>query len=336
MCGCASTQNTRTGDVMKALVATFFILMATTTRAQDSRGLGVVTAQTRQEFASTICEFSNLELPPDLRIYAAGGYAGKERNFQIDQSGHAATQFDVVVNNPKQPVALLLGAYEPTIWNISWTKETKIVAVLVSGYHRQVIAGLEPGIASLNSSYDNKGACGYFYVDKAQNTALNPMSRKLFKKPVDMVFPGNQSGKILIGEPLQTGTQLVTSVAVKPDSFRDQKAPLAGQAGIDDAVDKGFLRRATRADADAWVAALVASSPTPDTPPIAGQGRPKPASPGFSDAYVVRKKFAYPAGLYGANSVAFFIPTGIPTPTGNPGHSAIYDFNLLLCQGARC
>jgi hypothetical protein len=38
----------------------------------------------------------------------------------------------------------MFGAYEPTIWNLQWTSKTKILAVMVSGYHRQVIAGIPP------------------------------------------------------------------------------------------------------------------------------------------------------------------------------------------------
>lgn len=322
---------------MKLIAALLLLLLVSATPAQESKKHEFeVPSKSKLESASPICEFPSLQLPADLRIYAAGGYSGRERKFQIDQSGHTATQFDIVVNSPKQSVALLLGAYEPTIWNIGWTKGTKIVAVLVSGYHRQAVAGLDSTVPVLNSSYDNKGSCGYFYVDNAQNSALNPMSRKLFNKPVNLVFPGDQSGKIVIGEPIAAGTTVVTSAARTPESFRDQNAPLAGKAGIEDAIAKGLLRLASRSDADAWVAAVIANSPKPDTPPIAGQGIPKPPKPSVHDAYVVLKQFAYPAGLYGGNSVTFLILAGVPKPTGNPGHSAIYDFNSLRCQGPGC
>ena len=60
-------------------------------------------------------------------VFASGGYSGRTLDFQIDQSGHQATQFDVVVNSPTKPAVLMLGAYEPSIWNISWTPKTKIV-----------------------------------------------------------------------------------------------------------------------------------------------------------------------------------------------------------------
>ena len=49
---------------------------------------------------------------------------------------------DVVVNYSSKPVVLMLGAYEPTIWNIKWTPTTHIVALLVSGYRRQAVLAL--------------------------------------------------------------------------------------------------------------------------------------------------------------------------------------------------
>ena len=91
------------------------------------------------------CEFRNLQLPTEVSVFATGSYAGRKLDWQIDQSGHSATQIDVAVNHPNQPVVLILGAYEPTIWNIGWSKGTTILAVLVSGYHRQALAGLDPG-----------------------------------------------------------------------------------------------------------------------------------------------------------------------------------------------
>lgn len=282
------------------------------------------------------CAFEDLELPADLLVYAAGAYAGRALDFQIDQSGHTATRFDVAVNSPSRPVALILGAYEPTVWNLGWTQGTEIVAVLVSGYHRQAIAGLASTVPVFNSSYHNRGPCGYVYIGKGRNTALNPLSRKLFGAPVDLVYPGDKSGAIVIGEPLEQGTALVTSAEVSPSSFRDADAPLAGQPGIDSAITKGVLRPATTADVNAWGDAVVANSPALDVPPVAGEGIPRPAAPGLHKAYVVLKQFTYPAGLFGAHSAVFLVPQGVPLPEGDPGHSAVYDFNALQCRGARC
>ncbi|MDF1761823.1 MAG: hypothetical protein P1U57_00300 [Oleibacter sp.] len=282
------------------------------------------------------CKFEGLHVPDTAVIYAAGAYSGRDAGFQIDQSGHAATQFDIAVNSQDRPVILILGAYEPTIWNLGWSDGTEILAVLASGYHRQIVAGLQSDTPVLISSHENRGPCGYFYIGKGNNASLNPMSRKLFGKPVQLLYPGDKTGKIVVGEPLSGADRLLTSSNSSPGSFRDKNAPLAGKDGLDDAVAKGLIRPAMLSDADKWVEEVAANTPKQDVPPIAGQGIPKSARPSLRNAYVVLKNFTYPSGLFGGNSATFFIAYGVPEPKGDPGHSAVYDFNLLRCRGALC
>jgi len=284
---------------------------------------------------TAICGFPGLKLPSEFSVFAAGAYSGRQVAFQIDQSGHQATQIDVAVNSPRKPVVLMLGAYEPTIWNIGWSRQTQILAVLTSGYHRQAIAGLGKGTPLLVSSYDNRGPCGYFYVASDNLAPLNPLAQRVFGRRVDMVFPAKH-GKVVVGEPIPEGTDLLTSAETTPESFLDKTAPIAGPAGLEDAVRKGLLRRATAADMEAWSDAVAKNSPQRDLPPIAGQGIPKPPKPPMFNAYVVLKPFTYPAGLYGGNLATFLIPQGVPVPKGNPGHSAVYDFNTLRCSGPLC
>jgi hypothetical protein len=50
----------------------------------------------------------------------------------------------------------------------------------------------------------------------------------------------------------------------------------------------------------------------------------------------VLKAYTLPAGLYGANSATFFVPKGVPRPTGKLGHSTLYDFNTMSCAGVGC
>jgi hypothetical protein len=280
---------------------------------------------------STICAFSGLALPADFYVYAAGGYAGRKLDFQIDQSGHAATQIDVAVNQAAKPVVLILGAYEPTIWNIGWTPKTRILAVLVTGYHRQAIAGLDAAVPTLNSSYDNKGACGYLYKVDGDDR-LNPLARKLFGRPVDLAYPV-PGGTVIIGERIDNPSNLVTSSARTPESYRDRNAPKAGEAGLEEAVRKGQLRRAVPADAQAWADAKAGGKR--DVPPVAGGSPVRPPSLPHN-AYVVLKAFEFPAGLYGAHSAIFYVPKGVPRPSGQPGHSSVYDFNTIDCRGPSC
>jgi hypothetical protein len=269
--------------------------------------------------AATTCAFQNLTLPKDVRVYAAGGYSGRQLGYAIDESGHEATRFDITVNSPSQSVALLLGAYEPTVWNISWSKDTRIVAVMISGYHHQAIAGLEDSVPVLKSSYDNPGPCGYFYVSDTQSASVNPIARKLFQQPVDQMFPGYDDGRILVGDSLSAGLELLTG-SRPPESLGNRYALLSGQAAIDSAVAKGLLRPAKPADADAWVVL----------------GRAGTRKPGLYKAYVVLAPFSYPTGLVGDDSATFFVLRGGPRPSGNPGQSAVYDFNSMTCSGPLC
>ena len=102
-----------------------------------------------------------LALPADAVVYASGAYAGRTLDVQIDRSGHAATQFDIAVDSPDRPVALILGAYDPAIWNLRWSEGTRIVAVFVTGYHAQALSGLPASTPTLVSTYDGQGACGH-------------------------------------------------------------------------------------------------------------------------------------------------------------------------------
>lgn len=274
-------------------------------------------------------------LPSDFAVYAAGAYSGRKIAYQIDQSGHEATQIDVEVKKPGKPIVLMLGAYEPTIWNISVSPDTNVAAVLVGGYHRQAIAGLSESIPSLISTYDNRGPCGHFYVTAGTLAQLNPVARRVFGRSVDTVYPATD-GRVVIGAAMSSYERSVTSSGVSPESLRDPSAPLAGQAGLDEAVRKGLLRRATAADAEAWANTVMQNTPQRDISYVAGQGIPKTPKPALYKAYVVLGTFTYPSGLFGADAATFLVPRGVPRPSGNPGHSAVYDFNTLICEGALC
>lgn len=281
------------------------------------------------------CNFPSSTLPSDFVVLGAGAHSGRQLGFQIDQSGHKATQIDLLVNSSKKPVILMLGAYEPTIWNVTWSTKTQIVGVVVSGYHRQAVAGLPPEVPILNSSHENNGACGYFYVTQDNLGTLNPLSRKLFGRPVEMVYLA-KNGTVSVGEEAFPGMKILSSPTVKPESFYDANAPIAGPAGLEDSVKKGLLRKATQEDAESWATEVAINTKKKDVPPISGVGIPESKKLPIGTAYTVLKPFTYPAGLYGGNSAIFLIPKGVPMPKGDPGHSTVYDFNTLSCQGVLC
>lgn len=287
-------------------------------------------AASAQQDVATSCELPGL--PEKYIVYAAGAYSGRKLDYQIDQSGHEATQIDVAVNEPSAPVVLMLGAYEPTVWNIGWSPQTQIAGVLVSGYHRQTIAGLPVSVPRLNSSYDNKGACGYFYLSENSLDRINPMARRLFGQAVTRAFIAN-NGFVAVGT--ATGAGMVTDASQPPEQFRDRSAPLAGQAGLRDAVAKGLLREARTSDEQQWQTAYDAANKQ-DIPPVSGAVVHRSDNDRLHNGYVVLKAMRLPAGLYGANSATFIVPKGVPRPTGDPGHSQILDYNTMTCAGAVC
>jgi hypothetical protein len=284
------------------------------------------------------CTFTDRGLPLDTIVVAAGGYAGHKVGFQIDQSGHEATQFDVAVHADK-PVALLLGAYEPTIWNVGWSKGTRIVAVLATGYHRQAVAGLPKGTPVIVSSYETRGPCEVNYLGGEGGLDwLNPRARAVFGMPVTRVYARAADGLIDIVESARPKAPYETSPITAPEMLRDANALLAGDAGLRDAVAKGLLRLAAPEDLIGLrehigdVRAGAAARRPGEVPPIAG------ALPGSQPVrakragqahrvYIVLKPFTFPPGLYGANAATFIVPKGVESPTGNPGHSAVYDLN---------
>lgn len=281
------------------------------------------------------CAFTE-KLPDDMLIYAGGGYSGRKIDRQIDQSGHQAGRFEVIVNSPDRPVALLLGAYDPTIWNIAWTEHTRIAAVMATGYYRQAVAGVPDDTPILVSTHANRGPCGYLYIAEKNLGEVNPFSSRVFGRAVDMVHYAN-GGTLVLGERIAADDKLYTSTDRAPESFIDESMPLAGEAGIQQLLSEGALRQATMGDLQRWQQMQKAAS---------GEKLPPVANPPGADAtragqllhkgYVILEKIRIPAGLYGGHSVTFFLPQGVPYPDGKLGHSQMYDFNSLLCGGPRC
>ncbi|WP_075185003.1 lysozyme inhibitor LprI family protein [Teredinibacter haidensis] len=281
------------------------------------------------------CSFDTEVIFDDTKIYAGGSYSGKKINFQIDQSGHQATQFEVIVNSPNNPVALILGAYEPSVWNIAWTQGTKISAVVATGYHRQAVAGLPQDTPILISSYDNRGPCGYVYVAEKNLRKINPLSRKVFNKDVTLVHYASK-GSLVFGDQINHNDKLFTSKDTPPELFFDKTVPLAGQAGLEDFVRKGLIRKATVQDSERW-AQMKAEMHKDELPPVASGSISSTFRPrSIHNGYVILKEITIPSGLYGGNSATFFLNKGVPFPKGKLGHSTLYNFNTKSCSGTGC
>ncbi len=272
------------------------------------------------------------QLPSQYDVFAAGAYSGRETNYQIDDSGHQANEMDIQVQH-ERPVVLILGAYEPTIWKIKWENNTKIVGVIATGYHAQRVIGLPKSIPVMESSYKNS-QCGHSYVSDDNAAEMNQLSQRILQRDIQAVVIA-KNGQANIGN-ITSDMQLSSSQERSMKDVIDPKAPLAGPAGIRDAVEKGLLRPATRADIEAWKASYNKARNI-HTPPVIGGSSSSGTGMDyvhFDSAYVVLKDMTIPAGLYGAHSVTLFVPQGVPRPKGNPGHSTIYEMKSGNCYGS--
>ncbi|UOO89281.1 J domain-containing protein [Vitreoscilla massiliensis] len=264
-------------------------------------------------------------------VFAAGAYSGQSSEYQIDSSGHQAHWMDVSVMHNK-PVVLILGAYEPSIWRIKWEPNTVIVGVVLTGYHDQKILGLPKSVPVLTTT-SQKNECGANYVSSENAGAVNQLSKSILKQDIKSLVLA-KNGQALIGN-ITAQTPLTMSSDTTLEQIIDKNMPLAGRKGIEQAVQKGLLRPALPADLKQWQKAYDQAHNV-HRPPIVGEERPQNGSyllRGGDSAYVILKPMTIPAGLYGAHSVEFLLPKGIQKPSGNLGHSTIYDLSNGQCYG---
>lgn len=127
----------------------------------------------------------------------------------------------------------------------------------------------------------------------------------------------------------------------------NKNTSLTRPTGVKDAVKRGLLRPAVQDDMQAWIDATAAKNEPAEgaaDSTKAAQAGTSGSAPGKQprmysvpfNSYVVLKPFVFPAGLFGGNLATFFIPKGVEKPSGDPGHSAVFDFNTLMCTGPTC
>lgn len=274
------------------------------------------------------------ELPAGFTVQAVGIYEGDlDTDVRLEASGHETRGAEVVVNHPGEDVVLVLMAYDPVLWTVRRTADTRLAAVIVGGYHAQAVLGVERTIPLLITTHNGpRKDCGrYFYAYKASRELLAADERikELTGRGIDRLWSNYSGGRIHVG-PAQGGVRLVSSDDYSPEDYTDIAPFPSGQKGIDRLVEMGRLRLATQRDIDAWVEAASAPYRRFDPSmkveaPFSGRG-----------AYVVLGPMEVPGGLYGAHSVVFLVPDGVPMPSGNAGHSTIYMIKDGGCRGPSC
>lgn len=99
----------------------------------------------------------HIDIGKSLKLKALG--------FQIEGDDYSGGGFnylaEVAINEPQQPVVLVVNSYYPAVWKIRYAPGTRIAAVWATGYHPQMPIGLPSGVPIVRTSHDKPACRGY-------------------------------------------------------------------------------------------------------------------------------------------------------------------------------
>ena len=265
-----------------------------------------------------LCKPYNLKLPSDYVVLATGAYSGRRLGFKGNKNTSEVSQIDVAVNYTDVPVVLMLGAYESVIWNVGWTKKTKIAAVVLTGYYGQKIAGLEKSVPVMLSTNENKNACGYFYQAAESANIINKISFQLFDKDVNMIYPVTK-GKVAMGKKITKETVL-TSADNTPERYYQTTETLRGAAAVNYLLVNNFVRYATVEELLKMSSDISKLFLTKEDAYLVDVDKDKPKTASIyrfnKMAFIVQKPFDCPLGMDEGGVRLFITPKGVQYPGG--------------------
>ncbi|MBT5934119.1 lysozyme inhibitor LprI family protein [Sulfurimonas sp.] len=291
----------------------------------------------------------------NILIFGAKADHGKRVDYQVADSNRETHVIDVVVNSPEKPVGLILQGHYPSVWNIKWTKGTKIEAVIAFGDDKQFIAGLPKGIPILAGN-DNKSCDlsfryqGTFSTKDNQHTysgSLKHLSQRAFNKNFTSVFMA-EGGKLLIGNSIDDKTKFYTSSDAPPESFADKSKPLIGQAGLNNFLKEGKIRPLKEQDLDRWLQKMIlikkseknAVNVVTDSTLEKWEGEKKiqdmlskrhDTHRIFSTGYMILEKITIPIQA----KAHYFIKENVPYPDiSMDNEPTIYELDTMTCNGS--
>lgn len=248
------------------------------------------------------------QLPAKTRWFGASDYnGGAPSPLRFEGSKHAVRVAVVQVSEPG-PVALVLSAYEPNVWVVEQAKGTQVVAVIASGYHLQRVTGVGPNVPIVLTSYEGGAPCGSVYQGAGQASLVQQLAGATLQSTI------KAAPVTLIGVPRAPFSRAPGSPP--PEAFGKATQFKPGAEGIKEALEKGFLRAATAEDMAQLPRGL--------------------AQTGAAHVLVVTKAMELPPDLYGGNGgyYVFFVPKGVPLPTGDSGHTSVYSAQARSCVGS--
>ncbi len=269
-------------------------------------------------------------LPDNFAVLAVGTSAGTTPVVaQLDDTDHLAMQANVIVNQPGSSVLLVLTAYDPVVWHIGRTKDTKLVGVIVSGYHGQTVTGIDNSVPCKISTTVKKGEFRSFYAYGASKSLLrmNDSVKKLVGREIDHFEFKPQNGIFCLGD-LPKESDILYSDDRKLAQFIPQKRVLAGSEALDQLVEEKKIRPATKEEIEAWID-VASEKYKRFNPELRVSSEMQ-----VGRTYIVLDRFTLPKGMAGANSRSFIIPLNVPFPDGPEGHNSFYLMNGTIAGSA--
>lgn len=308
-------------------------------------GVGPRTSPTAMKL-SPDCRFENLELPEGTAIYAGGAYHGlkskSERpparlDYNRYHAGPWGSRSDdnqrpdanegrmiVRVEDPGRSVALILGCYEPTAWEIQLGPDTELAAVVLAGYHRQRIINLPESVPLVSGSYDDHRCWSMYYSNKAEQLAnINQLSFSLFGRVPDKGFSPREEGRLYINP-------LAPSPGPDPSWARPMSPPY-GQF-LRRALADGLIRPAAPETVQAWLSKYVQRLGVEN---LADERTGfEYLRPGSLYEVISNDFQPPPEGMVGGDSADFLLPPGFDVPEGNLGHATFFILEDGTCVGS--
>lgn len=191
-------------------------------------------------------------------------------------------------------------------------------------------------IAALDAEANNKANSLAAAQQTAFNTEVDAVAQRHFQTP-----PNTEMG-IKSGTVLPVDIRNISGLPRTSTAPVDQSEPprlMADREGIQQAVSLGLLRVATERDVELYIESYNKFAAPQGRrlllPTVYGEEtsyNKMNTVLGHNNGYVILKNMRIPEGMGGANAVTFILPTGVPYPKGELGHSVLLNMNDGSCS----
>ena len=80
-------------------------------------------------------------------LHLVGLYEGVRGAAGKNRMGRPIGRAEVVVDRPGKLITLVLSAYEPVLWEVQTSPDTRLAKIVLSGYHEQSVEGVDESVA---------------------------------------------------------------------------------------------------------------------------------------------------------------------------------------------